>query len=164
MKPEIWASIKDGFTKGELDSGFWNNVVGLTADALGTLPGIGAVIKGVPVALRGVGAAGEALTFGERVAAAGGGTMEAAKDFTDLKNPFTEWLVLKAPKLEATVKVAETSAPWAGFATASYGLSASIVDSLENDTAGNVATSVDGTFLGPIDMAETADLVRRFFQ
>ncbi|MGK5697814.1 putative T7SS-secreted protein [Streptomyces sp. URMC 128] len=164
MKPEVWASIKDGFTKGEFDADFWSNMVGLTADGLGALPGIGAVMKGVPVALRGVGAAGEALTLGERLTAAGGKTMEAAKAFTDLKNPFTEWVVLKAPRLATPVKVAEASAPWAGFATATYGLSASLVDSLENDAAGNVATSVDGTFLGPIDVAETADLVRRIFQ
>ncbi|UIX31104.1 hypothetical protein [Streptomyces sp. GQFP] len=164
MKPEIWASLKDGFTKGELDADFWANMVGLTADALGALPGVGAVVKGVPVALRGVSAAGEALTLGERLAAAGGKSMEAAKEFTGLTNPFTEWVVTKAPRLATTVDVAEAAAPWAGFATATYGLSASLVDSLENDAAGNVATSVDGTFLGPIDVAETVDLARRIFQ
>ncbi|MFG2788721.1 putative T7SS-secreted protein [Streptomyces sp. NPDC048419] len=164
MKPEVWASIKDGFTKGELDSDFWSNMIGLTADSLGVLPGIGAVMKGAPAALRGAGAAGEALTLGERLSAAGGKTMEAAKAFTDLNNPFTEWVVVKAPKLAPAVKFAEASAPWAGFSTATYGLSASLVDALDNDTVGNVATSADGMFLGPIDVAETTDLVRRLFQ
>ncbi|MFF4273321.1 hypothetical protein [Streptomyces sp. NPDC001536] len=164
MKPEIWASLKDGFTKGELDADFWSNMVGLTADVLGTLPGIGAVAKGLPVALRGVGAGGEALTLGQRLAAGGGKTMEAAKELTNLRNPFTEWAILKAPRLAPTIRVAEASAPWAGLATATYGLSASLVDSLENDTAGKVATSVDGTFLGPVDVGESVDLVRRIFQ
>lgn len=90
--------------------------------------------------------------------------MEAAKAFTGVTNPFTEWVVLKAPRLATTVEVAEAAAPWAGFATATYGLSASLVDSMENDVVGNVATSVDGTFLGPIDVAETVDLARRIFQ
>ncbi|MFF4305793.1 DivIVA domain-containing protein [Streptomyces sp. NPDC001601] len=164
MQPEVWASLKDGFTKGELDADFWSNMIGLTADSLGALPGIGAVMKGVPVALRGVGAAGEALTLGERLVAAGGKMMEAGKAFSALENPFLEWAVVKAPRLEPTLKAAETAAPWAGFTTATYGLSASLFDSLDNDTAGNVATSVDGAFLGPIDAAETVDLVRRFFQ
>lgn len=47
-KPEIWASIRDGFTKGEFDSDFWGNMIGLTADALGALPGVGAAMKGCP--------------------------------------------------------------------------------------------------------------------
>ncbi|TLS42922.1 hypothetical protein FE633_28415 [Streptomyces montanus] len=164
MKPEVWESIKDGFTKGELDADFWSNMVGLTADGLGALPGIGAVMKGAPAVLRGVGEAGEVLTIGQRLAAAGGKTMTAAREFSNLTNPFTEWAVLKAPRLAPAVRGAEAAAPWAGLATASYGLSASLVDSLENDTAAKVGTAVDGVFLGPIDVAETVDLARRVFQ
>ncbi|MFD7678752.1 hypothetical protein [Streptomyces sp. NPDC059271] len=162
--PVVWESLKDGFTKGELDADFWSNLIGVTADGLGALPGIGAVSKGAFSSLHAVGEAGEVLTAGERLATFGSKTMGAAREMADLKNPFTEWAVTKAPRLTRTVEMAEKVAPWAGLSTASYGLSASLVDSLDSDTVANVGTAVDGTFLGPIDAAETVDLVRRFFQ
>ncbi|MFD9442245.1 hypothetical protein ACFWBR_29155 [Streptomyces sp. NPDC060006] len=162
--PEVRASLWDGVSKGELDADFWSNGIGLAADGLGMLPGVGAVLKGAPAAFRGVGEAGEVLTAGQRVAAAGSKTMETAKALTDLRNPLTEWVVSKAPRLTTAVGAAETAAPWAGLATATYGLSASMVDTLQSDTAANVGTTVDGIFLGPIDAAETVDLVRRVFQ
>ncbi|MFJ8800025.1 hypothetical protein [Streptomyces sp. NPDC102487] len=162
--PVVWESLKDGFTEGELDADFWSNLIGVTADGLGALPGIGAVSKGAFSSLHAAGEAGEVLTAGERLATFGSKTMGAAREMADLKNPFTEWAVTKAPRLTRTVEMAEKVAPWAGLATASYGLSASLVDSLDSDTVANVGTAMDGTFLGPIDAAETVDLVRRFFQ
>ncbi|MFE9808097.1 DivIVA domain-containing protein [Streptomyces sp. NPDC005548] len=162
--PVVWESLKDGFTKGELDADFWSNLIGVTADGLGALPGIGAVGKGAFGAWHAAGEAGEVLTAGQRLATFGSKTMGAAREMADLKNPFTEWAVAKAPRLTRTVEVAEKAAPWAGLVTASYGLSASLVDSLDNDTVANVGTAVDGTFLGPIDGAETVDLIRRFFR
>ncbi|MGW3818569.1 hypothetical protein [Streptomyces sp. NPDC005046] len=162
--PVVWESLKDGFTKGELDADFWSNLIGVTADGLGALPGIGAVGKGTFAAWHAAGEAGEVLTVGQRLTTFGGKTMGAARELADLKNPFTEWAVTKAPRLTKAVEVAEKSAPWAGLATASYGLSASLADSLDNDTVTNFGTAIDGTFLGPIDGAETVDLIRRFFQ
>ncbi|MFF4251486.1 putative T7SS-secreted protein [Streptomyces sp. NPDC001663] len=162
--PAVRASLWDGIRHGECDADFWSNAIGVTADGLGMLPGVGALAKGAPALFRGVGEAGEVLTLGQRVAAAGGKTMTAAKEFAELKNPFTEWVVTKAPGLTKTVEVAEAVAPWAGLATASYGLATTMNDSLENDTAGNVGTSIDGAFLGPIDVSETVDLARRVFQ
>ncbi|MFF4112525.1 hypothetical protein ACFY0P_03435 [Streptomyces sp. NPDC001714] len=161
--PAVRASLWDGFRHGEFDADFWSNAIGVAADGLGMLPGLGAAAKGAPVLFRSVGEAGEVLTVGQRFAAAGGRTMESAKAFAELKNPFTEWVVAKAPRLTGTVEAAERAAPWAGLTTASYGLSASLSDSLDNDTAANVGTGVDGFFLGPIDTAETVDLVRRVF-
>ncbi|MFF3989696.1 DivIVA domain-containing protein [Streptomyces sp. NPDC001797] len=161
--PAVRASLWDGIRYGEFDADFWSNAIGLAADGLGMLPGLGAAAKGAPVLFRSVGEAGEALTVGQRVAAAGGRTMESAKSFAELRNPFTEWVVTKAPRLSKTVEVTEAVAPWAGLATASYGLAASLNDSLDNDTVSNVGTGVDGVFLGPIDTAETVDLVRRVF-
>ncbi|WP_028804704.1 putative T7SS-secreted protein [Streptomyces sp. 142MFCol3.1] len=162
--PTVRASLWDGVSTGELDADFWSNAIGVAADGLGMLPGIGAAAKGAPALLRGVGEAGEALTLGERLAAAGGKTMTAAKEFSELRNPFTEWVVHKAPQVTRTVEVGEMAAPWAGLATATYGLSASLSDTLDSDAVANVGTSVDGVFLGPVDAAETVDLVRRFFQ
>ncbi|CAM5362131.1 putative T7SS-secreted protein [Streptomyces purpurascens] len=162
--PEVRASLWDGVRHGELDADFWSNAVGVAADGLGALPGVGAVAKGAPSLLRGVGEAGEVLTLGQRLAGAGGKTMAAAKEFADVKNPFTDWVVGKAPQLTRTVEVGEKTAPWAGMATASYGLATKMHDSLESDTGEVIGTSVDGAFLGPVDVAETVDLARRVFR
>ncbi|MFE4966970.1 putative T7SS-secreted protein [Streptomyces sp. NPDC056660] len=161
--PTVRASLWDGFRHGEFDADFWSNAIGVAADGLGMLPGLGAAAKGAPVLFRSVGEAGEVLTVGERITAAGGRTMASAKEFADLKNPLTEWVVEKAPRLTRAVEITEKVAPWAGLTTASYGLAASLNDSLDNDSVSNAGTGVDGFFLGPIDAAETVDLVRRVF-
>lgn len=163
MRQEVWESLKDGFTKGELDADFWSNLIGVTADGLGALPGIGAVGKGAYTAVHGAGEAGEALSLGQKLATFGSETMTAGRDLTDLGNPLTEWVISKAPRLTRTVEVTESVAPWVGLGTASYGLSASAVDSLDNDTVAKIGTCLDGAFLGPIDGAETVELVRRAF-
>ncbi|MFF4542683.1 putative T7SS-secreted protein [Streptomyces sp. NPDC001406] len=162
--PVVRASLWDGFRHGEFDADFWSNAVGLAADGLGTLPGLGAVVKGAPALLRGVGEAGEALTAGPRIVAAGGKTIASAREFTDLHNPVATWVVERAPRLRTTFETTETVAPWAGFATASYGLATSKVDSLDSDTAANIGTSLDGYFLGQVDVGETIDLARRVFR
>lgn len=161
--PAVRASLWDGVRHGELDADFWSNAIGLTADALGAIPGLGAAIKGAPALMKGVSEAGEALTVGQRFAAAGAKSMESAKSFTDLENPITTWVVEKAPRLRSTIEVTETVAPWAGLATASYGLAASQIDAIDDDTVANVGTAADGYFLGPVDVGETIDLARRVF-
>ncbi|MEV7035221.1 hypothetical protein AB0N99_33960 [Streptomyces sp. NPDC093272] len=161
--PAVRASLWDGFRRGEFDADFWSNTIGVAADGLGMLPGLGAAAKGAPVMFRSVGETGELLTMGERITAAGNTTMASAKEFADLRNPFTEWVVEKAPRLTGAVEVGEKVAPWAGLTTASYGLAASLNDSLDNDTVSSAGTGVDGFFLGPIGTAETVDLVRRVF-
>ncbi|MGW7408271.1 hypothetical protein ACWGI9_32045 [Streptomyces sp. NPDC054833] len=162
--PLVRASLRDGFRRGEFDADFWSNAVGLAADGLGTLPGLGAVVKGAPALLRGVGEAGEALTAGQRLAAAGGETMTSAREFTDLHNPIATWVVERAPRLRSTFEATETAAPWAGFATASYGLATSKLDAMDSDTAANIGTALDGYFLGPVDVGETIDLASRVFR
>ncbi|MFJ1972141.1 hypothetical protein ACIO93_26065 [Streptomyces sp. NPDC087903] len=162
--PEVRASLWDGIRHGELDADFWSNAIGVTADGLGMLPGIGAAMKGAPALVRGVGEAGEVLAFGQRASAAGAKVMTSAKEFAELSNPFTTWVVGKAPRLTTVVTATEKAAPWAGLTTATYGLSATLIDSLDNDTVAQIGTGADGYFLGPIDAAETADLVRRLFQ
>ncbi|MEV0179667.1 hypothetical protein AB0I54_10260 [Streptomyces sp. NPDC050625] len=162
--PVVRASLRDGFRRGEFDADFWSNAVGLAADGLGTLPGLGAVVKGAPALLRGVGEAGEALTAGQRLAAAGGETMTSAREFTDLHNPIGTWVVERVPRLRSTFEATETAAPWAGFATASYGLATSEFDAMDSDTVANIGTALDGYFLGPVDVGETIDLACRVFR
>lgn len=162
--PAVRASLWDGFRRQEFDADFWSNAVAVTADGLGMLPGLGAVAKGTPVLMRGVGEAGEALTAGQRLAAAGDRTVASAREFTDLHNPVTTWVVEKAPRLRPAVEATEAAAPWAGFATASYGLAASNFDALDNDATANIGTGMDGYFLGPVNVGETIDLARRVFR
>ncbi|MFE9606974.1 hypothetical protein [Streptomyces sp. NPDC006012] len=162
--PEVRASLWDGVRHGEFDADFWSNALSVTADGLGMLPGLGAAAKGVPALLRGVGEAGEALTAAQRLAAAGSKTVTSAREYSELSNPFTSWVVEKAPRLAKSVEVVEKAAPWAGFTTASYGVAANLVDAIDNHAVANVGTAVDGFFLGPVDVSETVDLARRVFQ
>ncbi|MGW3283329.1 hypothetical protein ACWDR3_01640 [Streptomyces sp. NPDC001002] len=164
LNPEVRTSLWDGVRHGEFDADFWSNAIGVAADGLGALPGLVAVTKGAPLLFRGVSEAGEALTLGQRFGQVGGKTVAGAREFTELHNPFTTWVVEKAPRLAKTVEVVETAAPWAGFATASYGVAASRFDSLDSDGVANSGTAADGLFLGPVDVAETVDLARRAFQ
>ncbi|MFE7976414.1 hypothetical protein [Streptomyces shenzhenensis] len=161
--PAVRASLWDGFRRQEFDADFWSNAIAVTADGLGMLPGLGAVAKGTPALMRGVGEAGEALTAGQRLVAAGDRTMASAREFTDLHNPITIWVTEKAPRLRPAVEATEAAAPWAGFATASYGLAASNFDALDNNAAANIGTGMDGYFLGPVNVGETIDLARRVF-
>ncbi|MFF0226113.1 hypothetical protein [Streptomyces sp. NPDC004629] len=90
--------------------------------------------------------------------------MASAREFTDLHNPITTWILEKAPRLRPTVEATEAAAPWAGFTTASYGLAASNFDALDNDATANIGTGMDGYFLGPVNVGETIDLARRVFR
>ncbi|MFJ8993253.1 DivIVA domain-containing protein [Streptomyces sp. NPDC102279] len=162
--PAVRASLWDGLRYGEFDADFFSNAIGLAADGLGMLPGIGAVGKGAAGALRGARGAEEALSLGQKLSLFGEKTMAGAQEFADLKNPLLDKVMVKAPQLARAVEIGEKAAPWAGFATATYGLAANLTDTLDNDTAAKIGTTLDGTFLGPVDGGETIDLLRRAFQ
>ncbi|MFF2845453.1 hypothetical protein ACFVT5_03855 [Streptomyces sp. NPDC058001] len=162
--PLVRASLWDGVSKGELDGDFWSNLIGLAADGLGVVPGIGAVSKGSVGTLRAVGASGEAVTLGRRAGTFADETLTAAKELSDARNPFMEWVVVRAPRLTGTAEATEAAAPWAGAATATYGVASTLFEPLESDTVAEVGTAIDGTFLAPVDGAETVDLIRRLLQ
>ncbi|MFF3447111.1 hypothetical protein ACFYXJ_08225 [Streptomyces sp. NPDC002667] len=159
--PTVWASLKDGFTKGELDADFWSNFVTVGGDVLGSLPGVGAAGKGAAVALRATGEAGEALTVGQRVARFGGETMEHAKAISGLENSLLGFTIRGARAARITRAVEVTSAS-VGVTTAGLGLAmASVNTDYDGIKDGSVA-SIDGVRLG-LDGGALFDLARHVF-
>ncbi|MGI3198094.1 putative T7SS-secreted protein [Streptomyces sp. GLT-R25] len=91
--PEVRASLWDGISKGEFDADFWSNAVSVGADLAGSLPGIGAVGKGVFSGVRAVGRSAETLSIGQKVATYGTKTMDEARAIVGLDNSLVSWAV-----------------------------------------------------------------------
>ncbi|MEU4086345.1 hypothetical protein [Streptomyces aureus] len=159
--PAVWASLKDGFTKGEIDTDFWSNFVTVGGDALGALPGLGAVGKGAAVAMRATGEAGEALTVGQRMARLGGETMEHAKAISDLENPLLGFTIrgARAARITRTVEVTSASL---GVTTAGFGLAMTAVDTDDDGIKDGSVASIDGIRLG-LDGGALFDIARHVF-
>ncbi|MFD8739060.1 putative T7SS-secreted protein [Streptomyces sp. NPDC059618] len=159
--PTVWASLKDGFTKGELDTDFWSNLVTVGGDALGALPGLGAVGKGAAVAFRATGETGEALTIGQRAVRFGGETMEHAKAISDLENSLLGFTIRGARAAQITRAVEVTSAS-VGVTTAGLGLALSAVDTNYDGIKDGSLASIDGVRLG-LDGGALFELARHVF-
>ncbi|MBW5425396.1 hypothetical protein GKQ77_28195 [Streptomyces sp. BG9H] len=132
--PVVWASLKDGFTKGEFDADFFGNVVSVGADAVGMAPGLGAVIKGGRTATQAVQAGAGAMSLGQKLATYGTHTWDAGKDIAQLGNPLVNAVVTSET---AATNVAATSGAM-GLVTAGYGL----VD--DDEGRAETSTKVDG--------------------
>ncbi|MFJ6832190.1 hypothetical protein [Streptomyces sp. NPDC091209] len=159
--PTVWASLKDGFTKGELDTDFWSNFVTVGGDVLGALPGLGAAGKGVAAALRATGEAGEALPIGQRVAEFGGRTMEHAAAISDLDNSLLGFTIRGARAAQITKAVEVTSAS-VGVTTAGFGLVMTAVDADDDGIKDGSLAGIDGLRLG-LDGGALVDVVRHIF-
>ncbi|MGW2780461.1 hypothetical protein ACWC3X_04290 [Streptomyces populi] len=159
--PTVWASLKDGFTKGELDTDFWSNFVTVGGDALGALPGLGAAGKGAAVALRATDEAGEALTLGQRMARFGGETMEHAKAISDLENSMLGFTIRGARAAQITRAVEVTSAS-VGVTTAGFGLAMTAVDTDYDGIKDGSVAGIDGVRLG-LDGGALFDVARHVF-
>ncbi|MEV6196073.1 putative T7SS-secreted protein [Streptomyces sp. NPDC051920] len=159
--PTVWASLKDGFTKGEIDTDFWSNFVTVGGDVLGALPGVGAAGKGATVALRATGEAGEALTLGDRMARFGGETMEHAKAISDLDNSMLGFTIRGARAAQITRAVEVTSAS-VGVATAGFGLAMTAVDTDDDGIKDGSVAGIDGVRLG-LDGGAFFDVARHVF-
>ncbi|MFG2653157.1 hypothetical protein [Streptomyces sp. NPDC048436] len=133
-EPEVWASLKDGFEKGEFDADFFGNVVSVGADAVGIAPGIGAVIKGGRAATQAVRAGTGAMSLGQKLATYGTQTLDAGEGAVQLGNPLVNAMVTSET---AADNVAATSGAL-GLATSGYGLFDDDEDRAE------VTTKVDG--------------------
>jgi uncharacterized protein YukE len=142
--PKVRASLKDGFTKGELDSDFWGNVVSLGGDVLGAVPGVSAVGMGVRGTMRAVQASEEAVSLGTVLTTLGSKTIGEAKAISNLGNPAVNLVVRGARDSARAGEVVEISSASLGVLTAGYGLASSAIDSLENDGAKDTGTGVDG--------------------
>ncbi|MEU6120688.1 putative T7SS-secreted protein [Streptomyces sp. NPDC047123] len=155
---DLWASLKDGFTKGELDQDFWSNLVTVGGDALGALPGLGAVAKGGTVAARGM---GEAMPLAERLVRVGGGVLEGARSISRLDNALLASTIRGARAAPVIQKVQFTSA-LLGVVTAGTGLGMKMADIDDEGITGSAVAGVDGTRLG-LDGGGVVDLARHVF-
>jgi hypothetical protein len=148
--PRHRAALKAGFTEGRFDGKFWSSAVTLTADALGAVPGVGAVAQGA----KGMAAATRAGIAAEQGAAATlrGGTsalrsdsIAAMREINDAPKPVLDWVVRRTdPRAQ---KPLEAGVAGAGVATSTV----SLTPADSNDTAKDAATAVDGTRLAVSD-------------
>lgn len=145
--PTLRASLWDGFTKGEFDADFWSNFVTVGGDALGVLPGLGAVGRGAAIAARATGEAGEALTLAARVARFGGETVEQAKVIAGLDNALLGATIRGARAARVTKAVEVTSAS-VGVGTAGFGLAMTAVDTDYDGIKDGSVAGIDGARLG----------------
>ncbi|MEO3974647.1 hypothetical protein [Streptomyces sp. CAU 1734] len=141
---QVRKSLRDGFTKGEFDSDFWDSTVTVTGDALGSVPGLAAVAQGAKSATVAVRTAqGMADSGGLAMAHAGAqgfrsGAVSAMDEMRQVENPLTTWALQRtSDTVQKSVKIAF---PAAGAATAgsNYGPWS------DNETVNDAGTATDG--------------------
>ncbi|MEV7324735.1 putative T7SS-secreted protein [Streptomyces sp. NPDC093970] len=173
--PELLASLKDGFSKGELDVDFWADLLGTAGDFLGILPGLGAVAKGSYLGFRAVGESGEllslvgegeeTLTLGQRLARAGtnvGTSLETVG--TSIRSEAAAAggaaSLLAHPRvfggrLAPIVEKVDKPATIVGAGTALYGVTSSFAGTLDSDGAKTVGNLLDGPRTLGVDVPAT---------
>ncbi|MFI6658983.1 hypothetical protein ACIBL8_26040 [Streptomyces sp. NPDC050523] len=159
---EVLASLKDGFTKGEFDSDFWGNVVSLGGDALGAVPGLGAVGMGARGAVNALRAGEETVTLGRALTVFGSETMSQAKAISRVGNPALDLVVRGARDSAQVGEIVEITSASVGVVTAGYGLISNAVDQLDNDNVTDSATGIDGVRT-ILDGGALIDLARHAF-
>ncbi|WP_371669397.1 hypothetical protein OG985_18020 [Streptomyces sp. NBC_00289] len=177
--PEVRASLKDGFTKGELDLDFWSNSLGVAGDFLGMLPGLGVVLKGGYLGFRAAGESGqmlslvgeadEVLTLGQRIARAGTNVGTSIKSMgTSIKTEASAAggaaSLLAHPRvfggrLAPIVEKIDKPATLLGAGTAVYGVASSVVDSLDSDGATVASSILDGPRTLGVDLPATVGAI-----
>ncbi|GGO57848.1 membrane protein [Streptomyces daqingensis] len=136
--PEVLASLKDGFTKGEFDADFWSNAVGFAGDALGVVPGAGAAARGLNGAVQSTRFASESVTVGQFLGRFADDTVTAAGRIATAgaANPVGD-LVARAAGGNQGVRVAmDYVSPVAGAVTSGSGLVAGDSDGVKNTGTG----------------------------
>ncbi|MFF3889472.1 hypothetical protein [Streptomyces sp. NPDC001914] len=159
--PTLRESLWDGFTKGELDTDFWSNIVTVGGDALGVLPGVGAVGKGAAIAGRATGEAGEALTLTQRAGRFGAETMEHAKSIADLDNALLGFTV-RGARAAPIARAVEVTSASLGVGTAGFGLVTAAVDADDDGLKDGSVASIDGARFG-LDTGVLVSLARHVF-
>jgi hypothetical protein len=159
---KVRQSISDGFTKGKLDAAFFDNTVTLAGDALGALPGVGAIAAGAKSgvttfrAATGAAGAGTLSRAGSGVRALTDASKSSVDDMRNIENPFGSWALSSAsPEVQRAVKY---GVPATGAVTAS---SHFVVE--EDGAAAQTATAVDGTRIvvedGPTAWSRTQHII-----
>jgi hypothetical protein len=160
--PETLESLKDGFTKGELDADFWSNLVSVGADAAGAVPGIGAVAAGAKTTVNTMRTGAATLTLTQKATLLGTQTMDNMQAIARLDNPMVARAVRSLSNPEAAAKAVATTSGLAGVGTAGFGLYNKIVDADDDGIKDGAVAGVDGTRL-ILDNAGIFDVVRHAF-
>ncbi|MFD4477456.1 hypothetical protein ACFWPU_15275 [Streptomyces sp. NPDC058471] len=160
--PQLWASLKDGFTKGEVDSDFWSSLVTVGGDVAGALPGLGAVAYGTRSAVNAIRTGSGSLTLAQKLATVGSHTMTEARAVTSLDNPLVNRLVRSASDPAKTAEAVSVASGAAGLGTSGFGLINSAVDADDDGAKDGAVAGVDGTRLG-LDAGGIVGLARHAF-
>ncbi|WTP57905.1 hypothetical protein OHU07_14235 [Streptomyces phaeochromogenes] len=160
--PEVRASLWDGISKGELDADFWSNAVSVGADLAGSLPGIGAVGKGVFSGVRAVGRSAETLSIGQKVATYGTKTMDEARAIVGLDNSLVSWAVRGVANPEKAARAVSATSGLVGMGTGGFGLYNKAVDADDDGVKDGTVAGVDGTRV-ILDNGGILNLVRHVF-
>lgn len=159
---ETLASLMDGFTKGEFDADFWSSGVTVGADAMGAIPGIGAVVGGVKGLTNVVRTGTEALTLGQKMSTLSVKTLESMQGISRLENPLVARAVRGLSNPQAAAKAAAVTSGALGVGTAGFGLYSKVVDADDNKYKDGTVAGIDGARL-VIDNGGILDLVRHAF-
>ncbi|OSC59835.1 hypothetical protein B5181_29960 [Streptomyces sp. 4F] len=145
--PEIRASLIDGFTKGEFDADFWSNAVSLGADAVGSLPGLGAVANGSIKATRAIWTGTQSLGFWQKATMYGSKSLEEARNIAGLENLLVARAVrgFSNPSRAADIVVASSGVT--GVTTGGFGLYGKAVDAEEDGIKSGTVAGIDGSRL-----------------
>ncbi|MDQ1028864.1 F0F1-type ATP synthase membrane subunit b/b' [Streptomyces umbrinus] len=159
---ETWESLKDGFTKGEFDADFWSNAVSVGADAMGMLPGIGAVGKGAFSGVRAITRSTESLRPWQMATTLGTKTMDEARAVASLDNPLIARAVRGLSNPETAAKVVGATSGLVGVGTGGYGLYNTVVDADDDGVKDGTVAGIDGARL-ILDNGGILNLVRHVF-
>ncbi|MEU8863745.1 hypothetical protein [Streptomyces umbrinus] len=144
---ETWESLKDGFTKGEFDADFWSNAVSVGADAMGALPGIGAVGKGAFSGIRALTRSTESLRPWQMANTLGTKTMDEARAIAGLDNPLIARAVRGLSNPEAAARAVGATSGLVGVGTGGFGLYNKVVDADDDGIKDGTVAGIDGTRL-----------------
>ncbi|MGA5501217.1 hypothetical protein [Streptomyces umbrinus] len=144
---ETWESLKDGFTKGEFDADFWSNAVSVGADAMGALPGIGAVGKGAFSGIRALTRSTESLRPWQMANTLGTKTMDEARAIARLDNPLIARAVRGLSTPETAARAVAATSGLVGVGTGGFGLYNKVVDADDDGIKDGTVAGIDGTRL-----------------
>ncbi|MER5771092.1 hypothetical protein [Streptomyces sp. NPDC001985] len=148
--PEHRAALSGGLRQGRFDGQFWSSAVTLGGDALGTLPGVGAVAHGaksmVNTTRSGIAAdEGASVSLRNGVRAFGTGSSEAMHQINEAPKPVLDWVVRRtSPRVEVPLQ-----AGVAGSAVVTAGVG--LTPAEDSDGAKTAATGVDGARIAASD-------------
>lgn len=160
---EVWSSLVDGFTKGQFDADFFSNLVSVSADFLGVIPGLSAVKGGVITARVAFQAGTDALPLGQKLGTLGGSIMTEARAIAALDNPMLTRIVHGTGMPASAGRVIEITSTSAGALSGGVSLLGTKVDALDNEGVNNSATVLGGLEIAGISSGDLISALPRVF-